>query len=97
DVELRDPNLPLANVQVQSANGNIVVALPGGSNFALEARTTRGKVENEYGDIIQIEDIGRSARRRGATASRSGSGAQIRLSTERGDITLKKASHLQSL
>ncbi len=95
DIELRDPKLPLANIHAQSQNGSIEVDLPPNTAFSLEANTTNGRVDNQFGDAIQVEEQ-HKAKRRGAAASRSGAGAQIRLSTERGDIVLKAAHH-QSL
>jgi DUF4097 and DUF4098 domain-containing protein YvlB len=82
---------------VESQNGSIELSIPPNAVFSLDAKTTHGKVENEFGEAIQVEEFGKSAKRRGATASKTGAGAQIRLYTERGDITLKKASNTQTL
>ena len=97
DIEIRGPKMPLPNIRAESLNGNVELALPGNAVFSLEAKTTHGTVQNEFGDSIQVESVGKSAKRRGAIASKTGGGAQIRLSTDRGDIILKKTTHLESL
>ncbi|HYM11295.1 MAG TPA: DUF4097 family beta strand repeat-containing protein [Bryobacterales bacterium] len=110
DIELRNPKLPLSDIRAQSQNGNIELDLPAGAQFSLEANAGNGRVENNFGDAIQVEGWhnqdgkpvvrpgdGRPHRNRGETATKSGPGAQIRLYTDRGDITLKKAGHLESL
>lgn len=97
DIEIRDPKMPLPNIRAQSQNGNVELALPGNAVFSLDARTAHGKVQNEFGEAIEVQEFGKSAKRRGATASKTGTGAQIRLSTDRGDIILKKTTHLESL
>ncbi len=97
DIELRDARLPLANIHADSQNGSIELELPANAVFSLDAKSANGRVDNQFGGAIQVEDWAKSPKRRGAVASKVGPGAQIRLSTERGDITLKKAGHLQSL
>jgi DUF4097 and DUF4098 domain-containing protein YvlB len=96
DIELRTDKLPLADIRAQSQEGNIELAIPADAVFSLEAVTASGKVENRFGEAIEVTES-RKAKKRGATASKPGRGAHIRLSSERGNITLQKAGQEQSL
>ncbi|MBI3698735.1 MAG: DUF4097 family beta strand repeat protein [Acidobacteria bacterium] len=97
DIDLRDAKLPLANIHAESQNGSIELELPANAVFSLDAKSANGRVDNQFSEAIKVEDWSKSPKRRGAVATKTGPGAQIRLSTDRGDITLKKAGHLQSL
>jgi hypothetical protein len=65
-----------------------VLALPDGAKFTLEASTDRGEVENDFGGALQKESSGRRASIKGSVAN----GPQVRVSTGRGTVMVRKAS-----
>ncbi len=87
DVELRTTKLPLANIHADLRGGDIQLEVPGGAQFTIQAETAHGKVENDFGGAIKVEERGKS----GAEMRGGSGGSQVRLVTGRGDITLKKA------
>ncbi|HXG47738.1 MAG TPA: DUF4097 family beta strand repeat-containing protein, partial [Methylomirabilota bacterium] len=85
DVALRSSKAPLGNVQVECSGGNIELELPANARFQLQAATSNGRAENEFGPGIHVEQRKNAAEMKGGSG-----GAQVRLSTKRGNITLKK-------
>jgi len=91
DIELRTAKLPLSNISVESRIGDIALAVPGNAAFQLQASTSRGRALSEFEKAVKVEGRGATgAEMRSQGSSGPASGAQIRLSTNRGDITLKK-------
>src|SRR6185369_9133458 len=88
DVDLRPGLLPLARMDVRSRTGRIELALPQASKFDLTANSSRGSVDNEFGDPLKLEPTGR----RGATLRGSNGGPPINISTENGQIVVRTAS-----
>jgi DUF4097 and DUF4098 domain-containing protein YvlB len=85
DIVLRSAKAPLGNVTVESSGGNIELELPANAKFSLQATTSNGRADNEYGDAIKAEKRGNSADLRGGPG-----GAQVRLSTKRGNVLVRK-------
>ena len=88
DVDLRPGLLPLARMDVRSRTGRIELALPQAAKFDLNASSSRGSVDNEFGDPLKLEPTGR----RGATLRGSNGGPPVNLSTENGQIVVRTAS-----
>lgn len=88
DVELRPGKLPLAKIDVRTHNGDIDLALPDGAKFDLNARTNKGETDNSFGGSIRAESEGRGGTMRQST----GQGPLITLNTDRGQLTVRKAS-----
>ena len=86
DIQLR-PAAPLARMDVHTRSGNILLALPKDSKFALTASSGIGSIVNEFGAPLLLEESRRSATLRG---SNGGPGMTVR--TERGQITVREAS-----
>lgn len=86
DVELRPGHVPLSNVSVRAGAGDIDLALPVAAGVTVAADTERGVIENDLG--FSSESNGHSAHLEGS----SGKGAQITLSTRRGDIRVHHAA-----
>lgn len=87
DVELNPQRTPLAKINVRLRAGDIDLAIPEKATFQLHASTSQGDVDNQYGDGIVANPAGRSALLR----SESTSGPPIMMTTERGNITVKKS------
>jgi len=87
DVELR-PGKNVPKMTVRTRSGDIELALPAGAKFDLRASTERGDAENDYGDPLHIEDSGRGQIISGST----GGGPELRLDTNRGSVSVRKAS-----
>jgi DUF4097 and DUF4098 domain-containing protein YvlB len=88
DVELNPGRVPLGRMIVHARSGNIELAIPQSAGFAMSAITDHGEVSNDFGDALKASSDGRGARLSGTV----GSGPEVRLATERGTITVRKAS-----
>lgn len=86
DIVLRTAKAPLGNVTVESSGGNIELELPANARFQLQATTSNGQAENEFGTGIKVERRGSTSEMRGGAAG----GAQVRLSTKRGRLVVRK-------
>lgn len=88
DIDLRPGRAPLGKMTVHTRSGNIELALPQSANFALSASTDHGEIDNEFGDALKQRTEGQGARLEGSV----GSGPNLNLTTDRGSITVRKAS-----
>jgi hypothetical protein len=93
DVDLRPGLLPLAKMDVRSRSGHIELALPQGSKFDLTATSSRGSVDNEFGEPLKLEPTGR----RGATLRGSNGGPSVNISTDNGQVTVRSSSAADSI
>ncbi len=75
-------------MDVRTRSGDIDLTLPPGSKFDLTAETDRGEVANDYGQPLKIN----AYRRRGTISGTVPGGPTLRLSTGRGDITVRKSN-----
>ncbi len=88
DVELHAASRnPLGNVQVENHRGRIIFVAPPHAGFQLDARTTRGEVQSDFDVKIQSGD-----RESHASGQVGNGGPNVRLTTDRGDIEIRKAS-----
>ena len=62
--------------------------MPQTANFALNASTDHGEVDNEFGDTLKERTEGRGARLEGSV----GDGPDLNLNTDRGRVTVRKSS-----
>ena len=88
DVDVRPGRLPLGTMVVHTKSGNIELSLPQTAQFALTATTDHGEIDNEFGDALQERTQGRGARLEGTV----GPGPDLNLVTDRGTITVRKAT-----
>ncbi|MCU1238584.1 MAG: hypothetical protein JWP63_6551 [Candidatus Solibacter sp.] len=86
DIELVPGKLPLASIEARSGAGKIELVLPEKAAFQLEAIAQRGDAVNDYGPQISKETSGRAATLRG----KSGEGPMIKLTANRGWISVRK-------
>jgi DUF4097 and DUF4098 domain-containing protein YvlB len=86
NVDLR-PGKSLPKIEVHSRSGDLELALAEGSKFDLKASTDRGEVHNDYGEPLRVEETSR-----GATIVGGSGGPQLRLETDRGAVTVRKAT-----
>jgi hypothetical protein len=86
DVELR-PGRPVSKIDVQTHSGSIQLALPDKAQFVLRATAHRGEVQNEYGEPLEVETEGRG----GQITGDIGGGPPVTLTTDRGEIVVRKA------
>jgi DUF4097 and DUF4098 domain-containing protein YvlB len=87
DVELTPARTPLAKIDVHSRSGKIELALPERAQFDLKATTSQGEAHNDYGPQVKTEVDGRAATIR----SVEGHGAAITVTTDRGEISVRKS------
>jgi hypothetical protein len=69
------------------------VALPPAAKFELQADAQRGEIENEFGGGLKQTGRGNGANLSGSV----GQGPLVRLETDRGTITLRKATATDAL
>jgi DUF4097 and DUF4098 domain-containing protein YvlB len=86
DVELRQSKLPLSKIDIQVRNGDIELAMPQTAKLALIASTDRGSINNDFNNSFKEETFGRGAKLTGSM----GSGPDVRISTNRGEVTVRK-------
>jgi hypothetical protein len=87
DIELRPGSVPLARTDVHTRSGDIELSLPPSAKFDLTASTERGDVTNDFGDPLKLEHHGP-----GATLRGSSGGPTMSVRTERGQVTVRRAS-----
>ncbi len=87
DLELRPSGTNMGKVEARTTNGDVVVSLPANARFDLIASTNRGEVENGFGSPLHRETQGKGGSIRGTT----GAGPQIRVTAERGSLTVRRA------
>lgn len=88
DIELRPGKLPLGRMDVVTRSGHIEFAVPDGAKFEMKANVHRGEVQNDFGSPLMVSSEGRG----GTILGVIGDGPQIVLSTDRGSVTVRKAS-----
>jgi hypothetical protein len=85
DIQVTVSKSPVPKIDAHTRNGDVTLALPEHADFQLQGSTSQGEVGNHYGELDNHSD-GRSA-----TVRRSGSGPAINITTNRGDIAVKKS------
>lgn len=86
DVELTPGKLPLGNIQITNHHGRIQLVLPASAAFQLDAHATGGEISSDFAGI-NVDNRHHDSRATGAVGN---GGPQIQLSTERGDIEIRK-------
>jgi hypothetical protein len=86
DVDLRPGHLPLSNMSVRDGAGDLDIALPGTSTFTLAADTEHGNITDDFGFSQQSDG------RRSHVEGSLGKGAELTVSTRRGDISVHRAN-----
>jgi hypothetical protein len=89
DIELRPIKLPLGRLDIHTRSGQVELALPAASKFEMSATAARGDISNEFGGGLHQENDRRGATLRGTVG---GGGPTINIQSERGQITVRKAS-----
>lgn len=79
---------PLGNVSVQNRNGDVTLTLPEQAGFTVQADSSNGDIENDFGLPIQG---GESRKNINGTVGKATGSIRI-TTTSSGDIKLKKAS-----
>jgi DUF4097 and DUF4098 domain-containing protein YvlB len=92
DVELAPGHLPLAAMDVRSGSGKIDLVLPPKAAFTIDATAQAGDVSNDYAEQIVRQVDGRTATLKGKT----GEGPTIRLTANRGWVSVRKEGSLPS-
>lgn len=93
DISLQPANGSLYPINVRTGSGNIDLGLPETAKFELVASTDRGDIVNDFSEALKKEQSGRGQKLAGVVGS---SGPSINLTTDRGTITIRKGSIVQS-
>ena len=91
-MELTPEHLPLAAMDVRSGSGKIDLVLPPKAAFTIDATAQAGDVTNDFAEQIVKEVDGRTATLKGKV----GEGPTIRLTANRGWISVRKEGSLPS-
>jgi len=86
DISLR-PGKTVPKIDARTRSGDIELALPAGAKFDLKASTDRGEVHNDFGSPLTADET-----HHGATIQGGNGGPDVRLETDRGALTIRKAS-----
>jgi DUF4097 and DUF4098 domain-containing protein YvlB len=98
DIELRPLKTPLGKMDVRTRSGNIELAVPAAAKFELKATTSRGEIENEFGPPLKLDvysgesDRNRDKKRASTLTGSVGDGPAITLTTDRGNVTVRKGT-----
>jgi DUF4097 and DUF4098 domain-containing protein YvlB len=88
DVEIHGTKGPLAKIDVKVGAGAIDVALPAASKFTIDASTGRGEIVNDFNEKLTVTE-----KDRGGTITGSlGPGPEVRLRTNRGELSVRRAT-----
>jgi DUF4097 and DUF4098 domain-containing protein YvlB len=93
DIELTPGRAPMPSIDARSANGKIDLVLPPKATFNLQATAETGDAINDFGPPIQKDVNGRTA----TLTGKVGEGPTIRLTTDRGWISVRKEGSVSSL
>lgn len=88
DIEIRQAKPQAARIDAQTESGDIEMALPAQARFTLHAETKRGEATNDFDPKLTVKEEDRGAVITGAL----GGGPDIKLSTRRGGLTVRKMS-----
>ena len=86
DIQVSASKAPLPKMDIHTRNGDITLTAPDNAGFDLDARTSAGEGNNEFGEPLSNHSDGRAAYIRGKV----GNGPTLVLVTDRGNITVKK-------
>lgn len=87
DVELTQTKLPMPRVDVRVHSGSVELALPTSAKCNLTASTSHGEISNDFDDRLKQSSDGRGAKLAGSL----GGPTEVKISTERGGITVRKS------
>ena len=90
DITLRPAQIPLAQINARTGNGQVEIALPANAKYKLRAVTNRGELDNEFGPALQTIPNEGGHRQGGSITGALGEGPAIVLETGRGSITVRK-------
>ncbi len=85
DVELQ-PAYPVARIDARSGFGRVDLVLPEKAVFDLQATAERGEAVNDFGPPIEQNRVGRKA----TLTGRVGDGPSIRITANRGSVSVRK-------
>jgi DUF4097 and DUF4098 domain-containing protein YvlB len=87
DVELTQTKLPMPRVDVRVHSGSVELALPTAAKCNLNASTNHGEISNDFDERLKQTSDDRGARLVGSL----GGSTEVKLSTDRGGITVRKS------
>src|SRR5207245_3107936 len=89
DITLQ-PSLPVSQIEARSGSGKIDLILPEKATFDLQATAERGEAYNGFGAPIHQDREGRTATLKG----KAGDGPSIRLTANKGSVSVRKEGSL---
>ena len=78
---------PLGNVTVQNRNGSVTLTLPDHANFAVNAETKDGELQNDFSLAAREEND-----RKTLIGTVGKGGSLVRIDTSQGDVAIRKAT-----
>jgi hypothetical protein len=87
DVEVTQARLPMPRVDIRVHSGSVELALPTAARCNFNASTNHGEISNDFDDRLKQSSDGRGARLSGSL----GGTTEVRLTTDRGGITVRKS------
>jgi hypothetical protein len=87
-VNISASKLPLGNIEVNDHRGEVQLMLPARSNFYLQATTTHGDIQSDFGGLNTMNQSRVST----ATGSVGNGGPRVQVITDGGDIQIRKST-----
>ena len=88
-VELHADKSPLGNISINNDRGPIQLYLPEGATVLVQANTSGGDIDTDF-EELKVETSGREAKLSGAIGTPGSRSGKVQLSTEHGDIEIRK-------
>lgn len=79
---------PMGNITIENRNGSVDLTLPDKANFSVQAGTTDGNLENDFG----LPEQGTDDSHKSYNGTVGKGGPLVRITTRQGDIAIKKAT-----
>jgi len=92
DLEIRADVLPVPRMTVSTNSGDVELTLPENGKFSLRASVDKGQLENQFGEILHVQEQGRG----GTITGDVGNGAEVNLRANRGSLRVRKGSPAES-
>jgi DUF4097 and DUF4098 domain-containing protein YvlB len=88
-VELHADKPPLGSISINNDRGGIQVYLPAGAAFQVNAKTRGGDIESDF-EELKVQESGRDTTLSGSVGTAGSKAGKVQLSTEHGDIEIRK-------
>ena len=87
-VEVDQTSMPIGQIRIENRKGDISLILPAKANFQLQAKASRGDISSDFANLSVESKEGLST----ATGAVGKGGPTIQITSEYGDVSIRKAT-----